>query len=44
MEARSLLVMTLFVASNFVSVGEGGRSSHEVLARAYDLLLADPDG
>lgn len=43
-EARSLLVMTLFVGSNLVSLGDGARSRHEVLARAYDLLLAEPGG
>jgi AcrR family transcriptional regulator len=39
-EARSLLVLTLYIGSHFVMAKHGSRSRRQVLARSTDLLLA----
>ncbi|WP_158884952.1 TetR/AcrR family transcriptional regulator [Amycolatopsis anabasis] len=43
-EARSLLAFCLAVGKNFLAADHGGRTRSEVVARAGDLLLAQPPG
>ena len=38
-EARSLLVLTLYIGSHFVLAEHGTRSRRQVLGRSTDLLL-----
>ncbi len=43
-EARSILAFSLFIGSNFILAGHGGRSRSQVLQLAMDRLLAESWG